>query len=828
MIRGLWLVAYGAFCWVILAGAPTSAWAKVNTGVVTEGTLFAAASETSVPVTLPLTHTAVNAKVLGFVSRVSVRQTFSNPYKTPLEVLYVFPLPNRAAVSGLSMRVGSRVIKARIKTRAQAQGLYDKARKSGKRSALLDQERPNIFTQSVANIDPGADIHIELIYDVVLDYDAGVYEFVYPMVVGPRHIPGKALPRANKGSGRARDTNRVPDASRITPPLRSAGNRSGHELSMSVVFDPGAPMRTITSPTHKIVTQKIPGTHGVKVSIAQGDRIPNKDFVVRYTLASKRPPMRAFGARGALGGHFALLFDPAAARGAHVPASVDVYFVVDASATMSGEPLSLVKRGLRLALGKLGAHDTFRIIGLRDAKPFLSAGPLAKTPANVRRALSYVNGLKGGGAAGSVRGLAVALTAAKSPGRRRVVLLMTAGLVGNEAQVLATIGTNLASDARLFTLGVGASSNRYLIDRAARVGRGDAHYALLAEPVSKHMNAFLRRVHSPIVTNLAVQWGGLDVRGVSPENLPDVFAGRPLVLVGQYGRGGKGRVRVTGRVDGKAVTYRVPITLPRKRQGEGILGRLWARDRIRGLRLSAVGAAAVSNRAKVEKLALTYGLATKYTSFVAVERATTPAAGTGRTLLVPVEMPQGLSSPGVITDKDGLADDDKAPQPAPTAGVSLSSEAMLSSRVAREGRGKLTLGVGVGVGVRSGHGPASGSTSVGRLSVRARTLLTARYGVGAELAWQLPRLSVDDQFLHLLLNVRRRLLLRGLVDVSLGAGAAFGDGSAGLALSGNLQLRLPVGGPLDTGLSLRLDSSLMPGPSAAGATSASMGVWLAW
>ncbi|MFH0878996.1 MAG: VIT domain-containing protein, partial [Lentisphaerota bacterium] len=198
---------------------------------------------------LPLKHTAVEAEISGFVSRVKVTQVFENPCATPIEAVYVFPLPQNAAVNDMSIRIGDRLIKGDIKKREEARKIYEDARNAGKTAALLEQERPNIFSQSVANIMPGHEICVEITYDETLAYEKGGYEFMFPMVVGPRFIPG--APVGKQGGGWAPDTDQVPDASKITPPVLKPGERNGHDIEITVKLNAGLPVYKLQSPSHQ-------------------------------------------------------------------------------------------------------------------------------------------------------------------------------------------------------------------------------------------------------------------------------------------------------------------------------------------------------------------------------------------------------------------------------------------------------------------------------------------------------------------------------------------------------------------------------------------------
>jgi Ca-activated chloride channel family protein len=310
-VRGHALVTAGIPVALALA-APLSAAARTATSAAGpgEGVLLVARGAARGEA-LPVSGTHVAAYVAGFAAQVKVRQTFNNPFDRPLEAVYVFPLPHEAAVSDVVVTIGDRRIATEIKTRAEASEIYARARREGHTAAILEQERPNVFTQSVTGIPPGQVVKVEIVYDVPLAYDTGGYEFVYPMVVGPRHVPGAPTGKPPSGLGTAPDTDQVPDGSRITPPTLPAGRRSGRNITLEVAIDPGKRIRSIDSPTHAIAVDRDEESTAVVVKLVGKDRIPNKDFVLRYRLADTAPVAAVLAHRSEAGpGTFALMVEP--------------------------------------------------------------------------------------------------------------------------------------------------------------------------------------------------------------------------------------------------------------------------------------------------------------------------------------------------------------------------------------------------------------------------------------------------------------------------------------------------------------------------------------
>lgn len=825
--------------------APAAAEAAVAARDVTEGTLLVAGLEPAPgEEVFPLARTEVSASIAAFVAQVTVRQTFNNPFEEPLEAIYVFPLPQNAAIGAMKIRVGDRVIEAAIKTREEARAAYEQARQDGKTAALLDQERPNIFTQTVANIPAGAEVLVEITYDVTLRYEDGAFEFVYPMVVGPRYIPGTPDGTA-EGGGRAGDTDRVPDASRITPPVRKPGSRSGHDISVDVTLDGGAPIADLTSPTHTVKVDKAvsEGRPVTRVALEKAERIPNKDLVLRYRLATTEPALAVAARREKDGRYLAVLVEPPRSPAAADITARELTFVVDTSGALSGEGMALVKQAMRHALKNLGPDDTFQIIRFADSAATLDDGPLANTPANVRRGLSYINGLDADGGTEMLAGVRAALSGGGSGDRLRVVCFMTDGFIGNETEILAEVERLIGADTRLFPVGVGSSVNRYLLERLAAVGRGAASYMLLDEPATEQIEAFYDRIDAPLVTGLSVDWGGLTVHDVAPARIPDLFAGQPLMLLARYEGTGEAQVTVRGTRAGTPVAFTVPVALPAEAGGNPALARLWARARIGELMARQYGGDEPQLIAEITRLALRHSLVSRYTSFVAVDRKV-DGSGVIRTYHVPVEMPEGVSYEAVFEsdlDDDGASDARRGealevtpdgatvtPGRSYQQGVTLASESLYVAEVGR-GRGPWRFGLGVGLGIGSiVADPADDAALVTALRAGVDRTLPLDLAVGIRAALLLPGLDTDGGMVNLLVRLAYLRLLDGALMIDAGAGASLGlDAPDGLGYGGGVTVDLPTGAWFGAGLELRWEGAVR-GDGADDAGAFTLGVELTW
>ncbi|MBW4489577.1 MAG: after-VIT domain-containing protein [Trichocoleus desertorum ATA4-8-CV12] len=596
-----------------------------------------------------LKHTEVKAKVSGNISRVEVTQTFENPFKDPLEAIYVFPLPDEAAVDDMEIKIGDRVIKGDIKKREEAQKIYEQARQQGRTAGLLEQERDNIFTQSLANIRPGEQIEVTIRYSDSLKFEGGDYEFVFPMVVGPRYIPGNAI-------GNSGDTDVVPDASRITPPVLKPGTRSGHDIGVTVEIDAGVPVQEVRSPSHKLRVE--PKGNTTQVQLVTGDTIPNKDLILRYRVAGQDTQATVLTQANDKGGHFAAYLIPAVQYRSNEIVPKDVVFLMDASGSQQGDPLAKSQELMRRFINGLNPNDTFSIIDFANTATQLSPAPLPNTPANRAKAIAYINQLDANGGTELMNGIqAVMNFPAAESGRLRSVVLLTDGYIGNENQVIAEVQRQLKPGNRLYSFGVGSSVNRFLVDRLAEVGRGTSQVIRQDEPTQQVAEKFFRQINNPVLTNVQVTWQG---SGAAPEMYPlaapDLFASQPLVLFGRKSDRTSGSLKITGTAAGGEryeKTLRVNFDSGKSNPA---IAQLWGRARIKDLMNQMFGGETTSGVAAVTDTALAYRLLSQYTAFVAVsDEVRVNPDGTSQRVQVPVEMPEGVSYEGVFGNAQDAA-----------------------------------------------------------------------------------------------------------------------------------------------------------------------------
>jgi Ca-activated chloride channel family protein len=608
----------------------------------TEGTLTVRDGKTLVDV--PLRHTDVRIDVAGFLADVEVRQTFANPYDKKIDAVYRFPLPTGAAVNEMEIDVGARVIHGHIDRRAEAKRKYEEARGEGHVAALLTQERPNLFTQSVANLEPGAEVVVRLRYVQALAYEAGGYELVFPMVAGPRYVPPSKVKGDPAAAAAAPAPAPAPQA--VLPP----GLRSSHDISVEARIDAGVPVTGVSSPSHRLAVD------GGRVTLAAGDTVPNKDFILRYRVAGARPELAllAHRAAGAGAGSFFLLAQPPETAAPADIAPREMVFVVDTSSSMAGEPLAKAKEVVRRALAAMGPDDTFQIIRFDDRAGALGDRPLANHPRNVALALGWLEGLAAAGGTEMTAGIGAALGFPHDPARLRIVAFLTDGYVGNEDEVLGLVGARLGAS-RLYAFGVGSAVNRYLLEEMARIGRGAVDVVRPDEDTRAAATRFHDRIARPLLTDVSIDWGGLDVVDQVPAAVPDLFLGQPLVVSGRYRRAGRATVTVRGRQAGQEVAFGLPVSLPERDEARPAVASVWARARIAELSRREVRAGgskdredAAALREQITAIALEHHLMSAYTAFVAVDRSRATAGGPAAEVAVPVEVPEGVRHLGGV------------------------------------------------------------------------------------------------------------------------------------------------------------------------------------
>ena len=589
----------------------------------------------------PLKHTDVKAQISGFISRVTVTQEFENPFKEKIEAVYTFPLPQNAAVDDMTMLVGDRTVRGKILRREEAQAVYEAAKNNGQTASLLNQERPNIFTQSVANILPDEPIKITISYVETLSYENGSYEFVFPMVVGPRYIPGNSI--GAKGNGFAPDTDRVPDGSLITPRPAPEGMRAGHDVSLDLTLDAGVPIDALASKSHDVSIERS-GDHQAHVTLKDLATIPNKDFILRYDVAGAKISDAVLTHSTPAGGFFTMILQPPERVTVEDVTPKELVFVLDTSGSMSGFPIEKAKETMKLALDNLYPADTFNLITFAGDEHILFPGPVPATKENLAKARAFLETREGSGGTEMMKAIKASMDPSDKQDHVRIVCFMTDGYVGNEMEIIGEVQKH--PNARVFAFGIGSSVNRYLLDNMAKYGRGEVEYVALNDDGSAAARRFHERVRNPLLTDISIDWNGMAVSDVYPKTIPDLFGAKPVIINGRYTGNGQGTIRLKGKMSGRDFVRDIAVDFSSP-QSHDVLATLWARTRVDDLMsqdFSGAQQGAMKDDVKqnITQLGLDYRLMTQFTSFVAVEEMVVTDGGQPRRIDVPVEVPEGV------------------------------------------------------------------------------------------------------------------------------------------------------------------------------------------
>lgn len=619
----------------------------------------------------PLLRTSVAAEISGPLGRTRVRQEYGNPYGEVIEAVYIFPLPSMAAVTDFVLEAGGRRIVGLVRPREEAERIYRRARARGQTASLLTQERPNIFTQSVANVEPGGEVTVELTFFERLSYEDGRFEWVFPTVVGPRYIPGNPQPASarpegetaeeNTGlagqspaGGTAPPTDQVGDAHRITPPVLRPGEASGPRLDLTVTVETPVPIRRLEVPSHQVTIDEESPTRRTVRLVDDGKTALDRDFVLRFGLAGEVTEMGLLAHRRGSDGYFLLDVQPPVDPADALVMPREISFILDVSGSMSGQPLDLAREVIDLALARLRPDDRFNLYVFASGSGRLWPEARAGTEENLAAARRFLESQQGGGGTEMLAGVSHALLGSHDPASLQMFVFLTDGFVGNEEAILRLIREQ-RGEARFFAFGIGSSVNRYLIDGIGEHGGGSSHVVLPREgEVERAARRLLAVIDSPVLVDPEIDWRGLPVEEVYPGSLPDLYAGGTLELIGRYTGPARGTVVLSGRRGTRRVSYELEVDLPAIQPAHAVLGPVWARHKIHELSGRMLGAADEERSHLVQaitELALDHRLASAYTAFVAVDESRVVGDGRPLRVLQPVAPPEGVSYQGVFGEE---------------------------------------------------------------------------------------------------------------------------------------------------------------------------------
>ena len=590
-------------------------------------------------------NTEVRIDISGLVARVRVRQEFRNEGSEWVEGIYVFPLPDKAAVDRMRLHIGDRFIEGEIREKEQAKKEYEQAKQAGKKASLVQQQRANLFTTSVANVAPGELVVVEIEYLEDLRYEDGRFSIRFPMTLTPRYIPGRALPD-RQGNGWSADTDQVPDASLITPP--QVTRSQNHKISLTADVNAGMPLEIIASRYHPVNVTEQNGHYLVELSDQQ--TVMDHDFeLVWRPIPSAEPRAMAFS-ETVDGKPYHLLMvmppDQDDVPAAQMPR--ETIFIVDTSGSMHGVSMSQAKRAVNLAIKALKPGDLFNVIEFDSYTSALFPYSRLADANNVSNALAFVGQLQAEGGTEMRPALKLALSAPPQETHLRQIVFITDGSVGYEDEMFSIIEQQLGA-ARLFTVGIGSAPNSLFMRKAAEAGRGSYTYISALHEVHEKMDALFRKLEHPQVTDIEVHWPSGVIVDSYPATVPDLYLGEPVSIKAQASN--RFRPGDVVRITGNSVTggWAADLDIDSSTASEGV-GALWARARIGALAdQERRGGNAEELRAGMLQTALTHHLVSKYTSLIAVDKTPVrPVSDPLSSEQVPNLMPYGQSMNAVF------------------------------------------------------------------------------------------------------------------------------------------------------------------------------------
>jgi Ca-activated chloride channel homolog len=584
---------------------------------------------------MPLESTRADVRIAGVIADVVVTQIYRNDGAKPINARYVFPASTRAAVYGMKMTIGARVIEARIKEREAARQEYDEAKRAGKTASLLEQDRPNVFSMNVANILPGDRIAVELRYTELLVPTDGVYELVYPTVVGPRYASARV------------DADETHNKF-VSSPYQREGQAAAYTFGLSVDITGGMAIQSLESPSHAIATQWGAGRASATVALDASEKMGgNRDFVLRYRLAGADIASGALLYQGKDENFFLMMVQPPHRPATELIPPREYVFILDVSGSMIGYPLDVAKGLMRDLLGRLRPTDRFNVLLFSGASNLFADQSVEATTDQLDAAIRFIDAQNGGGGTELLPAIQRAMALPRhTDGVSRSFVVVTDGYIAEEPAVFDEIRSHL-TEANVFAFGIGSSVNRHLIEGIAKAGQGEPFVVLDAKQAGDAAAKFRAYIQQPVLTGVKVAFDGFSAYDVAPAALPDVFAQRPVVVFGKWRGAAAGKITLTGVSGRGRFVNTVDVATVAPEAKHTALSYLWARARISEL---SDFYAQDAHRKDIVELGLKYNLLTQFTSFIAVQQVVR-TAGQAVDVDQPLPLPVGVTEAAVAMEQ---------------------------------------------------------------------------------------------------------------------------------------------------------------------------------
>lgn len=552
----------------------------------------------------PLKETDVTTNINGVIAETYVTQVYANEGEDVINASYVFPASTRVTVHGMKMEIGNQVVTATIKEKEEAKQEFEAAKSEGKSASLLEQERPNVFSMNVANIMPGDTVRIELHYTELIVPTDGIYQYVFPTVVGPRY------------AGPAEDDSDNDDSWVAAPYLKDGKTPAG-EYNITVNLATGVPITDLASKSHQV---DVNWNHAADANVTltnPKEYAGNRDFILDYKLTGQEVRSGFMLNTGETENFFMLTIQPPERFNAEAIPPREYVFVLDVSGSMEGYPLDTAKDLIRDLVTNLRETDSFNLILFSNEFTQLAPESLPATTDNIKKAVDFIDQQFGGGGTELAPALTRAIELPTNDRISRSIVIITDGYLSGEAEIFDLIDENLSATS-FFSFGIGTSVNHYLIDGIAKAGLGESFTVTDSEDAAKTAERFRTYIQSPILTDIQVSYQGVDAYDIEPAVLPTLFAQRPIVLLGKWRGEPTGTITITGKTGDQDYLQEIPLAEVTATENSDAIRYLWARKRVE--RLTDYGGYHDEEAIKKEvtELGLNYSMMTRYTSFVAV------------------------------------------------------------------------------------------------------------------------------------------------------------------------------------------------------------------
>ncbi|NVO01581.1 MAG: TonB family protein [Bacteroidetes bacterium] len=578
---------------------------------------------------LPLKETKADVNIAGVIADVKITQVYTNSGKKPIEAIYIFPASTRAAVYDMRMTIGDRLLVAKIQEKEKARKDYEAAKSEGKSASLLEQQRPNVFQMNVANIMPGDTIRVEMSYTELLIPEDGVYEFVYPTVVGPRY--------SNKSEATA-----ALDDKWVSNPYTHEGVLPTYSFNINLHLAAGMPISDVKCPTHEVNINYIT-KNDAEIKLKDAEKFSgNKDYIVQYRLSGNSIQTGTLLYKGENENFFLTMIQPPTRPTVDQIPPREYIFIMDVSGSMSGYPIETSKKLLKNLIGNLRSTDKFNVMMFAGGSNVLAEKSIDATQANLTKALDMIDKQQGGGGTELLPALKKALSIEKSEGFSRSFVIATDGYVDVEKESFKLIKDNL-NKANFFAFGIGSSVNRFIIEGMAHVGMGEPFVIVNEADASAQAEKFRKYIQTPVLTNIKIKYNGFDAYDVEPSNIPDVLAERPIIIYGKYKGEPKGTITLSGNTGTKDYKLDINVAQTAPIKNNVALKYLWARQKIRMLDDFTSFGDDPKLKEEITGLGLKYNLLTNYTSFIAIDSLVRNKTGKSTTVKQPLPLPDKVT-----------------------------------------------------------------------------------------------------------------------------------------------------------------------------------------